>query len=46
MELVNRNRGDQDEETDDLLDKHRNKELGDDEQNGEDEDADDRQNTP
>lgn len=46
MELVNRNRGDQDEETDDLLDKHRDKELGDDEQDGEDEDADDRKNSP
>ncbi len=47
MELVNRNRGEQDEETDELLKKHREKELADDEEkDGEDDDADDRQNTP
>jgi len=44
--MVNRNRGEQDEETDDLLDKHRDNELGDDKKDGEDEDADNRQNTP
>lgn len=49
MELVNRNRGEQDEETNDLLDKHREEELGDDEEDskdGEDGDASDGKDTP
>jgi hypothetical protein len=46
MELVNRNRGEQDEETDELLDKHREEELGDDEEDGDDGDANDEQNAP
>lgn len=45
MELVNRNRGEQDEETDHLLDKHRERELGDDGQEGEG-NADEGQDTP
>lgn len=49
MELVNRNRGEQDEETDDLLDKHREEELGDDddeEEEVDDSDANDGKDTP
>ena len=47
MELVNRNRGEQDEETDDLLDKYREEELGDDEEEEVDEsDANDGKDTP
>ena len=46
MELVNRNRGEQDEETDELLDKHREEELGDDEEDGDDDDASDGKDTP
>jgi hypothetical protein len=46
MELVNRNRGEQDEETNELLDKHREEELGDDEEDGDDGDANDGKDTP
>jgi hypothetical protein len=46
MELVNRNRGEQDDETDELLDKHREEELGDDEEDGDDGDASNGKNTP
>ncbi len=48
MELVNRNRGEQDEETNDLLDKHREEELRDedDREDGDDGDANDGKDTP